>query len=93
MKSLRLSFPFIYALFRVSVTLVYIRTCVCTHRKKRAKVLLFFELTKFFYKKMHFFRVFLHFFKKKAHYVANPWYTGDFESTYHDLVDGCKKLL
>jgi protein-tyrosine phosphatase len=25
--------------------------------------------------------------------VADPWYTGDFESTYRDLVEGCKALL
>lgn len=25
--------------------------------------------------------------------VADPWYTGDFESTYRDLVEGCTALL
>ncbi len=25
--------------------------------------------------------------------VAVPWYTGDFESTYLDVLEGCKKLL
>lgn len=25
--------------------------------------------------------------------VADPWYTGDFERTYEDLVIGCKSLL
>ena len=25
--------------------------------------------------------------------VADPWYTGDFESTEKDIVDGCKALL
>ena len=25
--------------------------------------------------------------------VADPWYTGDFEMTYRDLVEGCKALL
>jgi Protein-tyrosine-phosphatase len=25
--------------------------------------------------------------------VSDPWYTGDFESTYRDIVDGCKGLL
>ena len=25
--------------------------------------------------------------------VADPWYTGDFEKTYQDLVVGCKALL
>lgn len=24
--------------------------------------------------------------------VADPWYTGDFESTYRDVVAGCKKI-
>ena len=25
--------------------------------------------------------------------VADPWYTGDFETTYRDLIEGCKNLL
>ena len=25
--------------------------------------------------------------------VADPWYTGDFEQTYEDLVNGCNALL
>ena len=25
--------------------------------------------------------------------VADPWYTGDFEATYRDVVVGCQKLL
>lgn len=25
--------------------------------------------------------------------VADPWYTGDFETTYHDVVEGCEALL
>lgn len=25
--------------------------------------------------------------------VADPWYTGDFETTYHDLMEGCQNLL
>ena len=25
--------------------------------------------------------------------VADPWYTGDFEATYADVVDGCTALL
>jgi protein-tyrosine phosphatase len=25
--------------------------------------------------------------------VADPWYTGDFETTYNDLVEGCTNLL
>lgn len=25
--------------------------------------------------------------------VADPWYTGDFETTYQDIVTGCKALL
>ena len=25
--------------------------------------------------------------------VADPWYTGDFEATYRDVVEGCQKLL
>ena len=25
--------------------------------------------------------------------VADPWYTGDFETTYQDLIEGCRALL
>ena len=25
--------------------------------------------------------------------VADPWYTGDFDTTYEDVLDGCKGLL
>ena len=25
--------------------------------------------------------------------VADPWYTGDFETTYRDVVEGCTALL
>lgn len=25
--------------------------------------------------------------------VADPWYTGDFETTWNDILDGCKHLL
>lgn len=25
--------------------------------------------------------------------VADPWYTGDFEATYRDVVDGCEGLI
>ena len=25
--------------------------------------------------------------------VADPWYTGDFETTYRDVLDGCTKLF
>ena len=25
--------------------------------------------------------------------VADPWYTGDFEATYRDVLEGCKALL
>ena len=25
--------------------------------------------------------------------VADPWYTGDFEATYQDLVEGCGRLI
>lgn len=27
------------------------------------------------------------------HDVADPWYTGDFEATYEDVLEGCKRLL
>ena len=25
--------------------------------------------------------------------VADPWYTGDFDATYRDVLEGCKRLL
>ena len=25
--------------------------------------------------------------------VADPWYTGDFDTTYEDVCDGCEGLL
>ena len=25
--------------------------------------------------------------------IADPWYTGDFEITYHDIVEGCEAFL
>ena len=25
--------------------------------------------------------------------VADPWYTGDFEATWRDVLDGCRGLL
>ena len=29
----------------------------------------------------------------KSRDVADPWYTGDFEATYRDIVEGCTALL
>ena len=31
--------------------------------------------------------------KLLAHDVADPWYTGNFERTYEDLVEGCQNIL
>ena len=31
--------------------------------------------------------------QKEIRDVADPWYTGDFESTYRDVMEGCKGLL
>ncbi len=25
--------------------------------------------------------------------IADPWYTGDFETTYSDIVEGCRAFL
>lgn len=25
--------------------------------------------------------------------IADPWYTGDFDQTYHDVLEGCHRLL
>ena len=30
---------------------------------------------------------------KEARDVADPWYTGDFEATYQDIVAGCEGLF
>lgn len=32
-------------------------------------------------------------FTTKPRDVADPWYTGDFEETYRDVLDGCRALL
>ena len=32
-------------------------------------------------------------FAKKSEDVADPWYTGDFEKTYKDVILGCEGLL
>ena len=32
-------------------------------------------------------------FTSSPHEVADPWYTGDFETTYHDVKEGCEALL
>ena len=28
-----------------------------------------------------------------SHDVADPWYTGDFEETWRDIVEGCRKIM
>lgn len=30
---------------------------------------------------------------KKPRDIADPWYTGDFETTYQDVMEGCQDLL
>ncbi len=32
-------------------------------------------------------------FAGKSRDVADPWYTGDFDATYEDVVEGCKGFL
>ena len=32
-------------------------------------------------------------FSKKPRDIADPWYTGNFEITYNDLEEGCRKFL
>lgn len=32
-------------------------------------------------------------FTPEAHDVADPWYTGDFEATWQDVLQGCQCLL
>ena len=32
-------------------------------------------------------------FTSRPNDVADPWYTGDFEATWRDVLDGCRALL
>jgi protein-tyrosine phosphatase len=32
-------------------------------------------------------------FTNRPGYVADPWYTGDFDATWRDCMDGCTGLL
>lgn len=32
-------------------------------------------------------------FGKAPRAIADPWYTGDFDATYEDVVEGCEALL
>ena len=32
-------------------------------------------------------------FVKRPRDIADPWYTGDFDATYEDIVEGCEALL
>lgn len=32
-------------------------------------------------------------FGKRPRDIADPWYTGDFDATYEDIVEGCEALL
>jgi len=32
-------------------------------------------------------------FAGKGHDVADPWYTGDFDATYRDVLEGCEGFL
>ena len=32
-------------------------------------------------------------FSENPRDIADPWYTGNFDSTYYDIVDGCQSLL
>ena len=32
-------------------------------------------------------------FTKNPRNIADPWYTGNFESTYYDIEEGCNKFL
>lgn len=35
----------------------------------------------------------LDFTDRKVKDIADPWYTGDFDTTYKDVLEGCKGLL
>ena len=32
-------------------------------------------------------------YTKQSRDVADPWYTGDFEATWQDVLEGCQGLL
>lgn len=32
-------------------------------------------------------------FSAKPRDIADPWYTGDFDATYNDIIEGCEALL
>ena len=32
-------------------------------------------------------------FTKNSHDISDPWYTGDFETTYQDILEGCLSLF
>lgn len=32
-------------------------------------------------------------FSENPRDIADPWYTGNFDSTYYDVLDGCQELL
>lgn len=32
-------------------------------------------------------------FSKNPRDIADPWYTGDFDKTYKDILEGCENLL
>ena len=35
----------------------------------------------------------LDFTNRRGQNIADPWYTGDFDTTYNDIVEGCRGLL
>lgn len=35
----------------------------------------------------------LNFIDRKGEEVADPWYTGDFDAVWEDLLEGCQALL
>lgn len=35
----------------------------------------------------------LDFTDRKGEEIADPWYTGDFDATWRDIIEGCKGLL
>ena len=35
----------------------------------------------------------LDFTERKGESIADPWYTGNFDETYEDLIEGCEAFL
>lgn len=51
------------------------------------------NMTHFWGDRQHKLRRLLDFTDRKGEDISDPWYTGDFERTYRDILQGCEALL